>query len=124
MNLRRFIDDWGSIAVNTDLEGRVTLHDGPPVVWVNRSIRGMSDFHWGDFGYLPVYRNRNILGRRYRAVWPLPLWAVHVIGHGAYLLLWGALQRLYDWGLVTVDAEEYDDFRWRDLRPAWGKRGK
>lgn len=117
MNLRRFVDDWHSVTVTRHSDGRASLHDGPPVTLISYRLLKDGDFHWGDYGYLPVYKDH--IGRHYRAVWPLPLWALHVIGHGAYLLFWGTLRRLHCWGLVVSVAPEGCETRIRDLRWRW-----
>jgi len=90
------------------------LRNGPAVIWVSDFDRFRSGFQWGDHGYLPVYRDRSL--RAWRAVWPLPLWAVHVVGHGAWLFLWGAVGLLWRHGLVRFESRENDLARLRDLR--------
>lgn len=100
------------------------LQHGPPVVWIPVSFLARhyapSDalrflgFRWGDFGYLPVYRGRTV--RAWRAVWPLPLWALHIIGHAVWLATWGLVAWLERRGLVHFDAAENELLRLRDVR--------
>jgi hypothetical protein len=97
--------DWRLVAL---------LHRGPPVIWIPEIALAAGDFRWGDFGYLPVYRGRSL--RAWRAVWPLPLWALHVVGHGVWLMVWGVVDWLWRHGLVHFDSPENAESMLRDLR--------
>jgi len=90
------------------------LGNGPAVIWLSDSWRLRNRVRWGDHGYLPVYHDPSL--RAWRAVWPLPLWAVHVVGHGGWLLLWGTVGLLWRHGLVRFESRENDVARLRDLR--------
>lgn len=124
LNIRRFIDEPGTMVLRWEDEanGKSTLHlvEGPPVIWIADSTRRREAwFHWGDFGYLPVYRDE--FHPRYRAVWPLPLWILHVIGHGAYLGFWGTIRFLMGRGLIHFDQPEYLSIQLRRLRLGRGR---
>jgi hypothetical protein len=114
LNIRRLIDDGHSVVITSDRTGQWHLHDGPPVTFISQRCLDRDVFRWGDYGYLPVYKDPARWG--YRAVWPLPLWFLHVMGHGAWLLAVNMVVYLRRRNLVHFDCSEAAIPRFRDLR--------
>ena len=117
MNFRRFIEPLDSVTIRHDDSGNWRLHHGPPVTvigdrWLHQGFR------WGDFGYLPVYRDPRFLG--WVAVWPLPLWLLHVIGHRCWFLGIRIADRLLRGHLIHIACPENEVAKFRHLRLGGG----